>query len=242
MHQRAVGLVAILAALVLARPLAGQRPVVGIGVGGGVILGSQLVDHGFTATLDGEEQRLVQQVDLNELAVFSAHAEWYVTSRIALRLHGAWGSGDLEVATRPVGTDEGGTEIGTGSVSISAYDAGLSFWPWAPNSVGFAPFLTLGVGRFSYDFGAVDGAPFFRATGERSERAFLVGIGADLSLWRSLTLRIEAVNHLVDSPLRSSDFATVADPGASAFGDGVSNVRLVIGGHVYFPFVSDGIH
>ena len=243
MHQRAVGLFAILATFAFAGPLAGQRPIIGVGIGGGVILGSQLVEHGFTATIDGEQQRLIQQVDLNETAVFSAHVEWYATSRLALRVHGAWGGGDLEVATRleGAGSDEATFETGAGDVSISAYDIGISFWPWAPNTVGFAPFITVGIGRFSYDFGSIDNTPFFQATGERSEQAFLIGVGAELSLWRSLALRVGGVNHLVDSPLRSSDFATISDPRDRGFGDGVSNVRLVIGGHVYFPFLADGV-
>lgn len=212
--------------------LAAQRPQIGLGVGGGVVLGSQL--------FDAEDHQEVRQVDLNDVAVASIHGEWYVTPHVAVRGHAAWGGGRLEVNTTARGTDAGtSVETGDGDVRVTAYDAGISIWPWAPGTIGFAPFLTVGVGTFGYDFDDVDGASFFRARGKRTERAFLVGLGADMSVWRSIMLRMEAMNHLVDSPLQASDFAAPIDPRNSrGLGESVSNVRLVIGAHVYLPFGS----
>jgi hypothetical protein len=230
-------------ATALAPTLSAQRPRIGVGIGGGTVLGSQLLDHDFATTLGDSELEVAQQFDLDDVSVFSAHGEWYVNRHIALRGHAAIGEGRLEITTSGSGVGVVANlahEQDPGNVRIRAFDAGLSLWPWAPMTVGFAPFLTLGVGTYSYDFDAVDLNGFFRADGERSGRALLVGIGADMSVWRSITLRMEAMNHLVDSPLRESDFAVPLGPGASsALNETVSNVRIVIGAHIYFPF-TDG--
>jgi hypothetical protein len=226
----------------LAPALAAQRPRIGVGIAGGTVLGSQLLDHDFATVLDDSELIVAQQFDLDDISVFSAHGEWYVTRHISLRGHAAVGEGRLEITT------SGGAgvianlahEQAPGDVRIRAFDAGLCLWPWAPMTVGFAPFFTIGVGTFSYDFDAVDLNGFFHADGERSGRALLLGIGADMNVWRSITLRMEAMNHRVDSPLRESDFAVSLGSGASsALKETVSNVRIVIGAHIYFPF-ADG--
>lgn len=214
-------------------PLAAQRPIVGAGLGGGVILGTRLLDYGFTATIDGMEVDLVREINLDQIGILDAHIEVYPIPHLALRGHGMWGKGRLQVQTR--GEPDPSVLAGSGDVRVSGLDAGISFWPWTPHSVGFAPFVTLGAGRVTYDFDAVSDSTFFQARGERSESAFIFGIGADLNVWRSITLRIEAMNHRLPSPLESQDFA----PGLTLrddFDRRISNVSLVLDVHFYLPF------
>lgn len=214
-------------------PLAAQRPIVGIGAGGGVILGNRLLDYGLRTTVNGLTSDQVREINLNQIGVFDAHIELYPISHFALRGHGFWGTGSLRVHTR--GEPDQSILAGSGDVRISGLDAGISIWPWAPNTVSFAPFLTLGAGRITYDFDAIDDGGYFQARGKRRENTFVFGIGADLNVWRSVTLRVEAMNHRLHSPLESRDFM----PGLSLDDDldrRISNVSLVADIHIKFPF------
>ncbi|HEX7120437.1 MAG TPA: outer membrane beta-barrel protein [Longimicrobiales bacterium] len=235
--------IAVLAFLLLDSATAqAQRPKFGFGIGAGAVLGSQLVEHELDIDLDGQTLSASREVNLEDVAVLSANAEWYVISHVALRLHGAWGAGRLQIVTdREVDGEESAAEFESdfGDVQVTALDAGVSLWPWAPGTVGFAPFITFGIGSFAYDFDADTDDGLFHADGRRSERAWLLGIGADLHVWRSITLRVEAIDHIVDSPLEASDFdAAVGPVAARDSGDTVNNVRLTIGAHVYLPFRS----
>ncbi|HEX6939596.1 MAG TPA: hypothetical protein VF158_09300 [Longimicrobiales bacterium] len=219
-----------------------QRPKLGFGIGAGAVLGSRLAEQEIAVDAGDADLRASRDVNLEDVAVLSANAEWYVIPNIALRLHGAWGAGRLEVVTDAIVDGEASrtdVESDFGDVRVTALDAGISLWPWAPGTVGFAPFATVGIGRFSYDFDAGTDDGLFRAEGRRSARAWLVGIGADLHVWRSITVRVEAVDHIVDSPLEASDFDEAVGP----IDDGgvrgsIDNVRLTIGAHVYLPFQS----
>jgi hypothetical protein len=230
MSRRIVPLVLIVL-FVSSAPLSAQRPIVGFGLGGGVILGTQLFDHSFTAPVDGQNVEFVREISLDQIGIFDAHVELYPIPHIALRGHGMWGSGDLRIQEN----DAPEPTYGSGRVRVSGLDAGISFWPWTPHSVGFAPFVTVGVGRLTYDFDAGDDGDLFQPTGSRSEKAFLFGIGADMNVWRSITLRIEAMNHRVPSPLEAGDFTSALSPGGD-FDQHVSNVSLVIDLHLYLPF------
>lgn len=214
-------------------PLAAQRPLVGAGVGGGVILGTRLLDYGLTIATDGQTVDLVREINLNQVGIFDAHFEIYPIRHLALRGHGMWGKGKLKVQTR--GESDPSVLAGSGDVKVSGLDAGISFWPWTPHSVGFAPFVTIGVGRVTYDFDAVDDGGYFQARGKRSENAFIFGIGADLNVWRSITLRIEAMNHRLPSPLESQDFVS-GQLARDDFDRRISNVSLVLDLHIYLPF------
>lgn len=219
--------------------LAQHRPRIGIGVGAGTVLGSRLFDHEFTLPVEGTTLHFAREVDLEDVAVLSAHGEWYVTPHIALRGHAAWGGGRLQVRTAEDtdGTTERSFESDFGDVQVTAYDAGIGIWPWGPSTVGFAPFITAGVGNFIYDFDAVTADGLFRAEGRRSARAWLIGIGADMNVWRSISVRFEAINHVIDSPLEATDFDAVVGPVATdAFGESVNNIRLVLGAQIYLPF------
>lgn len=214
-------------------PLAAQRPIVGAGLGGGVILGTRLLDYGFTATIDGRQVDLVREINLDQVGIFDAHLEVYPIPHVALRGHGMWGTGRLQVQTQ--GERDPSVLAGNGHVRVSGLDAGISFWPWTPHSVGFAPFITIGAGRVTYDFDAEDDGALFQARGQRSENAFIFGVGADLNVWRSITLRFEAMNHRLPSPLESQDFV----PGlrvSDDFDRRISNVSLVLDLHIYLPF------
>ncbi len=239
MHYR-VALAVLLTTAALITPAEAQRPKIGVGLGGGTVLGSRLLEHEFTGRLDGLDFLARREVNIEDIGILSASAEWYIIPNVALRLHGAWGVGRLQILTDAVvdGLEiEFEDESDFGDVRVSAYDAGVSFWPWAPGTAGFAPFVTLGLGRFTYDFDVETGDGLFRADGRRSERAWLVGIGADLHVWRSVTLRVEAMDHIVDSPLDPADFdASIGPIQTRTFNDSVNNVRLTIGAHVYFPF------
>lgn len=226
-------------------PLSAQdRPRVGIGFGGGAVLGAELIEHGFQAELDSATVALIQEVNLIDVVVADAHAEWYLSDHVAFRAHASWGRGRLSAQTR-LSEQEGEVaaprlSTGFGDVGIMALDAGMSLWPWTPRTVGFAPFITVGYGLFSYEFGDASGRQdaFFRAGGSRTGSAIVVGAGADLRVWDPVVLRIEAVNHMVESPLRASDFEVMGTRrgSAGAGDDRVSNVRLVLAAHVYFPF------
>lgn len=241
MKQR-LGTFLLVAATVWPSAARAQRPVVGLGLGAGAVLGSQLAEHEFSVRIDGTDVVLAREVDLEDVAVLSAHGEWYVTRHIALRAHGARGGGRLQVRTAPVTDGEAAEaefESDFGDVGVTALDVGIGLWPWAPGTVGFAPFFSIGAGRYAYDFDAVTADGLFRAEGRRSGSAWLVGIGADLNVWHSIMLRIEAVDHRVDSPLRASDFDPVVgtiDP--RAFGGRVDNIRLTLGAHINLPFRS----
>lgn len=217
-----------------------QRPIIGFGIGGGTILGSQLLEQDFTGRLDGLDVAARRDVNLEDVAVLSVNAEWYVVPNVAVRLHGAWGAGRLQVATDAAFDDQDfGVvfESDFGDVRVTAYDAGVSIWPWAPGTAGFAPFVTLGIGRFTYDFDDDAGDDLFRVRGRRTERAWILGFGADLHVWRSITLRVEAMDHIVDSPFDAADLGPGDAPvGTRAFDGSVNNVRLTLGAHVYFPF------
>lgn len=230
-----------MALLITAGGLQAQRPLVGGGAVGGIFLGSRLAEHVFTAERAGEELRLTQQIDLYEVPLTSVHGEWYVTPHIALRAHTAWGRGDLEVST--LARTAGGPAVGVvesefGTVSMQALDAGVSVWPWAPRSTGLTPFVTVGIGTVRYAFDSDTRYPgFFRPAGARTRDAFLVGIGADMEVWRWLMLRMEAINHRVDPPLDDGDFTAFGETVSVApGGEPLSNVRLVLGAHMYFPF------
>lgn len=221
-----------------------RRPWVGVGVAGGTVLGSQLFDHEFVLATGPVERRFSREVNLEDVAVLSAHGEVYLTPNIAVRGHAAWGGGRLQIRTAEAfdGTAETTFESDFGDVEVTAYDVGIGIWPWAPGSVGFAPFITAGLGTFVYDFDAGTADGLFRAEGERSNRAWLLGIGADMNVWRSITVRIEAINHIVDSPLEASDFNARLDGVSSeSFSDRVNNIRLVVGAHFYFPFRSHSL-
>jgi hypothetical protein len=207
---------------------------VGFGLGGGVILGTQLLDYGLSKPIDGQDLEFVREISLDQIGILDAHVEVYPIPHIALRGHGMWGSGDLQIGTNgDPASYLGGS--GSGRVRISGLDAGISFWPWTPHTVGFAPFVTVGLGHVTYDFDASDEGDFFHATGSRRENAFLFGLGADMNVWRSVTLRLEAMNHRLSSPLESQDFMPgLVSP--SEFDRRISNVSLVLDLHVYLPF------
>lgn len=214
-------------------PLPAQRPIVGVGIGGGVILGTSLLDYNLSVPIGSETVDQVREINLNQIGIFDAHLEIYPIRHLALRGHGMWGSGKVRVQTR--GERDPSALAGRGNVRISGLDAGISIWPWTPHSVGFAPFVTVGVGRVTYDFDAVDDGGYFKAHGRRSENAFIFGVGADLNVWRSITLRFEAVNHRLPSPLESQDF--VASQAAQGeFDRRISNVSIVLDLHIYLPF------
>lgn len=228
----------LVALLGMSVPLSAQRPIVGFGLGGGVILGTQLLDYGVTIPIDGQDRTITREVNLNQVGIIDLRAEVYPIPHFALRGHGMWGSGDLRVRTSGASLDEEASTV-PGRVRISGLDAGISFWPWTPSSVGFAPFVTVGVGRVTYDLDAADEGEFFHASGERKENAFLFGVGADLNVWRSITLRFEAINHRLPSPLDTRDFV----PGLvsqSAVDQHISNVSLVLAAHIYLPFSMHG--
>jgi hypothetical protein len=232
----------LLAVLCFAAPLGAQRPIVGFGIGGGVILGSQLLHDGFNLQVAGEPYQMVREVELDQIGIFTAGVEVYPIPHVALRGHGAWGSGALQVQTTlGPGTPGASVPIETwpGRVRVSAIDAGVSLWPWAPHTVGFAPFVTVGFGRFTYDFDASDSAGVFNASGERKENSFIFGVGADMSVWRSITLRMEALNSRVPSPLRESDFAVSGGALPGDFDQHINNISLSIGVHMYLPFASN---
>src|SRR5690606_31612184 len=163
-HLAIVVLVAVLGGADPAQ--ARQRAVVGLGAGGGVILGTRLLEANGP---DGASPGEIREVNLEDTPVASAHAEWYVIPHLALRGHIARGTGRLDVQSREPVVGSGGvsTSSEAGRVRITAYDVGLSVWPWAPNSVGFAPFVTVGFGRLIYDFADVDGGSPFEALGSR---------------------------------------------------------------------------
>jgi hypothetical protein len=233
MWRRTVRLAAF-ALLGMTTTLAAQRPLVGFGFGGGVILGTQLLDYGFTSSVDGLDREFFQEISLDHLGIVDAHVEVYPIPHIALRGHGMWGSGNLEIHTNGV-PDPLGESIGPGRVRVSGLDAGISFWPWTPHSVGFAPFVTIGAGSVTYDFDAADDGGFFHAQGSRRENAFIFGVGADMNIWRSFTLRVEAMNHRLPSPLEARDFSVGLIP-QSDFDRRISNVSLVLDLHLYLPF------
>lgn len=230
------------ALLVMAGGIQAQRPRIGVGATGGMFLGSQLVERAFTTQLGGRNVHITQQLDLYEVPLTSIHGEWYVTPHLALRAHGAWGEGDLEVSTLAEGGASApgeGLESEFSTVRMQALDAGVSVWPWAPRSTGFTPFVTVGIGTVRYGFDSDSGYDgFFQPLGDRSRQAFLLGIGADMEVWSGVMLRLEAINHRVDSPFDDDDFEVVSDRGAAVGGgdDQLSNVRLVLGAHMYFPF------
>src|SRR5690606_15433224 len=131
--------------LTLAAPAGAQRPELGLGHGGGAILGSPLLDHAFGGRTDGAASPVRRAVNLEDVAVLSANAEWYIVPNVALRLHGAWGTGRLQVVTDAIVNDQDiqfEFESDFGDVRVSAYDVGLSIWLWAPGTAGFAPFIT----------------------------------------------------------------------------------------------------
>lgn len=233
----------LLALFGMSAPLLAQRPIVGFGLGGGVILGTQLLDYGVTVPIDGRESTFTRELNQNHIGILDAHAEVYPIPHVALRGHGMWGRGDLRIRTSGAsGAAEEAAAQETsvpGRVQISGLDAGISIWPWSPSSVGFAPFVTFGVGRITYDFDAADDGDFFHASGKRRENAFLFGLGADLNVWRSITLRVEAMNHRLPSPLDSQDFVPGLVP-QSALDQRISNVSLVLDLHLYLPFSMQG--
>lgn len=228
----------LVAHLVGGTPLLAQRPIVGFGLGGGVILGTQLLDYGVTIPINGQESSFTREINLNQIGILDVHAEVYPISHIALRGHGMWGSGDLRIRTSGGPSAEEVTTV-PGRVRVSGLDAGISLWPWAPSTVGFAPFVTVGVGQVTYDFDAADEDDFFHATGSRKENAFLFGVGADMSVWRSITLRVEAMNHRLPSPLDTRDFVPGLVP-QSALDQRISNVSLVLAVNLYLPFALHG--
>lgn len=234
MRRRTLGL-GLIALLGVSTPLAAQRPLVGFGIGGGVILGTSLLNYG--AALPGESE-ILREIDMNHVGILDAHVEIYPIPHFALRGHGMWGSGDLRIEN--IGASGSSVDSrSSGRVRISGLDAGLSFWPWSPNTAGFTPFVTIGFGRVTYDFDAADEGGFFEARGSRKENAFLFGVGADMNVWRALTLRFEAMNHRVPSPLDSRDFLPgIVSP--SEFDRNISNVRLALDVHIYLPFGRNG--
>jgi hypothetical protein len=229
----------VLALLCFASPLRAQRPIVGFGIGGGVILGSQLLDQSFSVQNGNQQLQVVREVQLDQTGIFTAGVEVYPIPHVALRGNGAWGSGNLQIQSTSDSGMSPPIDNGPGRVRVSALDAGISLWPWAPHKVGFAPFVSVGWGTVTYNFDAVNSTRSFSASGERKENSFNFGLGADMSVWRSITLRIEAVNHRVNTPLRESDFAAV--PGEPpSLNNRINNVALGIGVHVYLPFSSNG--
>ena len=233
-HLAIVVLVAVLGGADPAQ--ARQRAVVGLGAGGGVILGTRLLEANGP---DGASPGEIREVNLEDTPVASAHAEWYVIPHLALRGHIARGTGRLDVQSREPVVGSGGvsTSSEAGRVRITAYDVGLSVWPWAPNSVGFAPFVTVGFGRLIYDFADVDGGSPFEALGSRDKHALILGFGGDMHMWRSLVIRFEAIDHRVRSPVAQGDLV----PGEPARGgegesEGIHNIRLLVAAHVYLPF------
>lgn len=234
--------VAVLVTLLAWTPdLGAQRPWIAIGFGGGIVLGSPLVEHDIAIRIDDKERFFSQQVDLDDATIFSAHADLFLTRRISLRTHFSRGNSTLRILTHTAGgtepVDNGLLANTIGSVRINTIEAGVSIWPWPPGSVGFAPFITIGAGRVSYDFDAVSEADYFHAAGTRTEPSFILGVGADLHVWRAVMLRFEAVNHRIDSPLQPGDFrATSNAVGAGGFSGSVSNVRLNLGLQIYLPF------
>lgn len=225
--------------------LGAQRPWLSFGVGGGVVLGSPLIEHDLRIEADDREDRLTQRIDLDDVGIVSANADVYLTRRIALHAQVARGDGRLRAETQASGnarTPQDAEAARIGRVRINAIDAGITFWPWAPGTIGFAPFATAGIGRFTYDFDAASDPDYFHASGSRGERSFQLGLGADLHIWRSVLLRFEAVNHRVDSPLQPGDFVLGGEPGASsAFSDPISSVRLGLAIQLLVPFRSGGL-
>lgn len=247
MWRRAAALVLSIG-LVVTTGAQAQHPRIGIGATAGTMLGSELMDHRFDARLDGRTVSLTQEVDLREVVVAGIEGEWYVSSHVAVRAQASRGSGRLAAETYrdEVGdTEAAAFESGFGNVGLTALDVGLSVWPWTPGSVGFAPFVTVGYGMVAYDFRSLDREPesFFRASGTRRQGAIVAGAGADMRIWSSVALRLEATNHMVESPLAAADFTTAGErraPANAALGDRISNMRLVLGAHVYLPFGGNG--
>src|SRR5690625_1097754 len=230
MRYRALGL--LLAIFVIASSrLEAQRPLIGFGIGGGVILGTTRVD--LRGHPGGEEDSaVIGGIDLDHTGIFDAHLEVYPIPHIAIRGHGMWGRGDLRLN---LDDTDLGSERDMSRVDLTGLDLGISIWPWTPSSAGFTPFATFGVGRVTYDFGSSSRLGDIETRGKRRERAVLFGLGADMNIWRSVTLRIEAVNHRIDSPL---------DPGEglgrpSHGNRHVSNVRLSADLHIYLPFTNN---
>src|SRR5690606_7281732 len=79
-HLAIVVLVAVLGGADPAQ--ARQRAVVGLGAGGGVILGTRLLEANGP---DGASPGEIREVNLEDTPVASAHAEWYVIPHLALR-------------------------------------------------------------------------------------------------------------------------------------------------------------
>lgn len=233
----------VLALLCFAPALWAQRPIVGFGIGGGVILGSQLLDQSLTLQAGNQQLQVAREIQLDQVGIFTAGVEVYPIPHVALRGNGAWGSGNLQIQTT-FGPGNSGSPVpidqSPGNVSVSALDAGISLWPWAPQKVGFAPFVTVGWGTFTYNFDTANSADFFSASGKRKENSFVFGLGADMNVWRSITLRMEAINHRVNTPLRESDFAAVPGAIPGEIDNHINNVSLSIGAHIYLPFSSNG--
>ncbi|MFW6200962.1 MAG: hypothetical protein ACOC8B_00145 [Gemmatimonadota bacterium] len=231
-------------ALAAAVPGAAQDPPrVGAGAYAGTIFGAELMDQRFVIDVPAGPRTLIQEVSLRRVVLAGLEGEWFVHPNLAVRAHAAWGGGRLDAETRAEDGGEFDPEPftnGFGDVTLRALDAGLSLWPWAPRTVGLAPFMTLGYGRFSYEFQADPGEePFFLADGVRTGNAIVVGFGADMRIWESITLRMEAANHIVDTPLRGDDFATFGEVRwreSDGLDEHVDNVRLVAGVFVYLPF------
>jgi hypothetical protein len=223
-----------------------QRPRVGVGIVGGVALGSRLLDHTFPADVAGTELYLTQRVYLTERPLIGAQLEWYVLPHLALRLHAARGKGVLEAQTLAVDAqriDVAPFQTGFDRVDFTAFDAGISIWPWAPRSQNFTPFLSVGAGRVRYGLHRSNHPePFFQGLGIRPRSAWVLGAGADMNVWSPVMLRVEIINHHTASPLLASDFrqlGATADPFGS--GSSVRNVQLVLGVNVYFPFTGSAL-
>lgn len=222
--------------------LEAQRPWLSLGVGGGVVLGSPLVEHDLVIITNDQERSFDQRIDLDDAGVVSANADFFVTRRIALRAQLSRGNGRVRAETRAATqTEDAGVARmeRIGDVRINAIDAGITIWPWSPGTLGIAPFFTAGLGRFTYDFNATSNLDYFNARGTRSERSVQLGIGADLHVWRSVLLRFEAVNHRVNTPIQSGDFIVAGDGGGSSgYANTIHSVRLSLAAQVMIPFQS----
>ena len=218
-----------------------QRPQLGLGGGGGLVLGSYILEHEIPVGLGDATVLAQQRVLLTEITGGSAQGEWFATPHVALRGHVTHGAGSLVPSTW---TDAGefdvaGLERGFGRVLLTTYDVSLSVWPFVPRSQGFAPFFTVGIGTASFDLRQQTGErDFFRGRGARRLKTLAFGAGADMAVWSSVMLRVEAVNHRADSPLAPEDFAldeTSRERLRQTLDDDVNNVRLSMGAYVYVP-------
>ncbi|HWV58776.1 MAG TPA: outer membrane beta-barrel protein, partial [Longimicrobiales bacterium] len=190
----------------------------------------------------GDASILARQiVAVTEITGGSAQGEWFATPHVALRGHVTYGGGSIVSEawrqTAELGIDTRNHELG--QVQLTTYDVAVSVWPFVPRSQGFAPYVTVGIGTANYrlrETGDIDG--LFTGHGVRRRRTMAWGAGADMAVWPSVMLRVEAINHRASLPFEDGDFALDGlsrDRLRQTLADDVSNVRFSMGAYVYVP-------